>query len=146
LKTRFEFQSVEYSFFNRKQLSIVESPSRPESSPKTETSKSETSNDVNEDDEDENDGDVVDEMASNVTIVSTTPTNDVTSRSNKTSALSRQQQQQQSRTATASAKLSIQLKTIVTLKSPIEGSNLGPYHKPEEFMERIVNNLTSQGF
>ncbi len=145
MKTRFEFQRVEYSFFNRKQLSIVESASRPESSPKTETSKSETNNDINEDDGDENDGDVVDEMASNVTIVSTTPTNDVASRSNKTSALSRQQQQQ-SRTATASAKLSIQLKTIVTLKSPIEGSNLGPYHKPEEFMERIVNNLTSQGF
>ena len=48
-------------------------------------------------------------------------------------------------TSRASAKPNLPLKTQVTLKSPIEGSNLGPFHRPEEFIERIVNNLTSQG-
>ena len=51
----------------------------------------------------------------------------------------------QSAVSNSSAKLSLPLKTQVTLKSPIEGSNLGPFHKPEEFIERITNNLSSQG-
>ena len=35
------------------------------------------------------------------------------------------------------------LKTKVTLKSPLEGHNLNPFHKPEDFLERTVANLTS---
>ena len=33
------------------------------------------------------------------------------------------------------------LKTKVTLKSPLEGQKLDPYHKPEEFLDRTVANL-----
>lgn len=35
------------------------------------------------------------------------------------------------------------LKTQVTLKSPLDGNNLGPYHKPEEFLQRTITNLAS---
>ena len=35
------------------------------------------------------------------------------------------------------------LKTQVTLKSPLEGHNLGPFHKPEEFLQRTLDNLSS---
>ena len=35
------------------------------------------------------------------------------------------------------------LKTQVTLKSPLEGHNLGPFHKPEEFLQRTLDNLAS---
>ena len=33
------------------------------------------------------------------------------------------------------------LKTKITLKSPLEGQKLDPYHKPEEFLVRTVANL-----
>ena len=35
------------------------------------------------------------------------------------------------------------VKTQVTLKSPLEGHNLGPFHKPEEFLQRTLDNLAS---
>ena len=35
------------------------------------------------------------------------------------------------------------LKTQITLKSPLEGHNLGPFHKPEEFLQRTLDNLAS---
>ncbi len=35
------------------------------------------------------------------------------------------------------------LKTQVTLRSPLDGHNLGPFHKPEEFLERTMENLAS---
>ena len=34
------------------------------------------------------------------------------------------------------------LKTQTTLKSPLEGHNLGPFHKPEEFLQRTMDNLS----
>ena len=34
------------------------------------------------------------------------------------------------------------LKTQTTLKSPLEGHNLGPFHKPEEFLQRTLDNLS----
>lgn len=36
------------------------------------------------------------------------------------------------------------LKTQLTLKSPLEGHNLGPFHKPEEFLRRTLDNLASE--
>ena len=33
------------------------------------------------------------------------------------------------------------MKTKITLKSPLEGQKLDPYHKPEEFLVRTVANL-----
>ena len=33
------------------------------------------------------------------------------------------------------------MKTKITLKSPLEGQKLDPYHKPEEFLDRTVANL-----
>ena len=38
------------------------------------------------------------------------------------------------------------LKTKVTLKSPLEGHNLNPFHKPEDFLERTVTNLTANNW
>ena len=38
------------------------------------------------------------------------------------------------------------LKTKVTLKSPLEGHNLNPFHKPDDFLERTVTNLTSNNW
>ncbi len=35
------------------------------------------------------------------------------------------------------------LKTQTTLKSPLEGHNLGPFHRPEEFLQRTLDNLAS---
>ena len=35
------------------------------------------------------------------------------------------------------------VKTNVTLKSPLEGHNLGPFHRPEEFLQRTLDNLAS---
>lgn len=35
------------------------------------------------------------------------------------------------------------LKTQITLKSPLEGHNLGPFHRPEEFLHRTLDNLNS---
>ena len=63
----------------------------------------------------------------------------------KKSAAAAATNRQTTAVSSSSAKLSLPLKTQVTLKSPIEGSNLGPFHKPEEFIERITNNLASQG-
>ena len=36
------------------------------------------------------------------------------------------------------------VKTQTTLKSPLEGHNLGPFHKPEEFLGRAMDNLTHE--
>ena len=36
------------------------------------------------------------------------------------------------------------VKTQTTLKSPLEGHNLGPFHKPEEFLGRTMDNLTHE--
>ena len=35
------------------------------------------------------------------------------------------------------------LKTQTTLKSPLDGHNLGPFHKPEEFLQRTLDGLAS---
>ena len=35
------------------------------------------------------------------------------------------------------------LKTRITLKSPLEGQKLDPYHNPQEFLARTVVNLSS---
>jgi hypothetical protein len=35
------------------------------------------------------------------------------------------------------------VKTVQTLKSPMDGNNLGPFHKPEEFLTRTMDNLAS---
>ena len=36
------------------------------------------------------------------------------------------------------------VKTQTTLKSPLEGHNLGPFHKPEEFLGRTMDNLVHE--
>ena len=36
------------------------------------------------------------------------------------------------------------VKTQTTLKSPLEGHNLGPFHKPEEFLGRAMDNLAHE--
>ena len=36
------------------------------------------------------------------------------------------------------------LKTQITLKSPLEGHNLGPFHRPEEFLQRTLDRLMSE--
>ena len=33
------------------------------------------------------------------------------------------------------------LKTKITLKSPLDGQKLDPYHNPKEFLDRAVANL-----
>ena len=36
------------------------------------------------------------------------------------------------------------VKTQTTLKSPLDGHNLGPFHKPEEFLQRAIDNLAHE--
>ena len=38
------------------------------------------------------------------------------------------------------------VKTQTTLKSPLEGHNLGPFHKPEEFLQRTIDNLAHEAW
>jgi hypothetical protein len=133
-------------------MSVVESSSRPDTSSKEDdTSAQDKSDDISEEDNSIN---------GQVTVVSTP---NAGRKSIEPPTPSQPQQQHHhpptppsaattttTTTATAtttvtSAKGSLPLKTQVTLKSPLDGSNLGPFHKPEEFIDRIVNNLTSQG-